>query len=980
MRAVLLSLLSLSLVGQGLPMSRAEELQKLHPTWPATNPGVRRAAFEARKALMDASPLTGIPFKAVGPMGQGGRVMAVAMDERKPTTWLAAYATGGVWITENDGQTFRSLFEREEAFGIGDLAAVWGEPGVPKTIWVGSGEASHTRTVYMGAGIFRSDDQGRSWKHMGLRDSHHIGRIMVHPTNPDIVFAAASGPVYTDGGERGIFRTEDGGRSWKQVIACPEKTGGIEVLIDRSNPSIVYACTWERWRRAWNFHENGKGSGLWKSTDGGRTFARLKGGFNHGEYLGRMGLAQSFQNPRKLYAMVDNQTPRPFSSNHPEPLPARAMLAMSQADFLKVDDTRMDAFLRGYQYPGEFRAEKVKKDLQEGKLKFEDLKTFLKGREDIPKQNPKCVGPELWVTEDGGETWTKTHDKDLWGEFDWGYGTATYYFQRIAVDPADDRRVFISSISLLKTEDGGKTFLEADEHGDDVHADHHAIWFNSLDPKRVLLGNDGGLNLSLDGGTTWRPIKNLPVGQCYTVTYDFSTPYRVFTGLQDNGISMGVPTALKPYQQRDGWKSIWGGDGAFIQVNPKDNTTVYLESQFGAMGRLNLATSQSKGISPKPKFPEEPPFRTNWVTPIVMSGFHPDIVYTGTQFVHRSFDKGDTWEKVSPNLTSEGQKGSFVNVGGDVSYGTVSALAESPKRFGLLYAGTDEGWLWVTRDGGLNWTRCTQGLPGNKWVSRVEPSRHSEGTAYATFTGFRENDTHAYLFKTTDFGATWTSLKGNLPDECLNVVREDPVNPDLLYVGSDFGVYASLDGGKHWDVLAGEIPHVPAYDLAIHPRENDLIIGTYGRSVWVGSLKVLQAYKPEVRAKALHLFPVEKQKAAAWWEKEKPVQVGKPREVKPLDLTYHVAAPGKVTVRLENAKGEVFRTWALDARKGLNRFAWDYMVDGAKRDKLPEGRRPFVQPGDYSLVLEQNGKTEKTALVVEAPPKDEPRRREEGEN
>lgn len=898
-------------------------------------------------------------------MAQGGRVMALAMDERKPTTWIVGYATGHLWITHNDGQSFEPMFEREEAFSIGYFAVTWGEPGVPKTIWVGTGEPSNTRTVYMGAGLFRSDDQGKTWKHMGLRNSHHIGRIVVHPTNPDIVFVAALGPVYTEGGERGVYRTLDGGNSWELVLKTPAFTGAVELMMDWQNPEVLYACTWERHRKAWNFHENGPGSGLWKSADGGNTFKRLEGGLPNGPYLGRIGLTQSRQNPQKIYAIVDNQTPRPYSKEYPEPLTGQAFFAMTQEEFLKLDDERMNQFLRGYSFPREFDAEKVKKDAKDNKLKFEDFKAHVKGQEKIPKQNPRCFGPELYVTENGGTSWRKTHTVDLWEEVDWVYGTATHYFQRMEVDPTNDQRLIISAVGLLKTEDGGKTFLYADEYGDDVHADHHAILFNSKDPKRVLLGNDGGLNLSLDGGLTWRPIKNLPVGQCYTVTYDMSTPYRIFTGMQDNGIACGLPQEIKPYQQKDSWKNIWGSDGMFVQINPRDNNTAYLDTQFGAIARLDLTTHNAKNIRPKPVYPTEKPYRTNWVTPVVMSSFHPDVVYTGTQFVHRSFDRGDTWSIISPNLSSEGQKGSFVNIGGDVSFGNISALAESAIRFGLLYAGTDEGWLWVSKDSGLNWMRCIKGLPSNKWVTRVEPSKHTEGTVYATFTGFRENDCRAYVFKSTDYGTTWASLKNNLPDEPMNVIREDSINPNLLYVGSDFGVYASLDGGSRWDALANDIPNVPAYDIVIHPREGDLIVGTYGRSVYVGSIKILQAYKAEIRAKALHLFDVADQQAAGWWEKEKPVKVGKPQEITPLLLYYHAAKPGPVVARLENAKGDVFRTWKLDAKPGLNRFEWDYLVDAAKREGIPEGRRPFVQPDSYSLVIEQNGQREKVTFKVE---------------
>lgn len=969
MKKLLVFIFTIILIIPLFSSTREDALKRLHPRWKTLDPNIRFNAFEARKSLIAESPFSSIPFINVGPIAQGGRVMALAMDERRPTTWMVAYATGGVWITDNDGQSWKPLFDKEATFSVGALAVTWDEPGVPKTIWVGTGEPSNTRTVYMGTGIYRSDDQGKTWKNTGLKNSHHIGKIVIHPQKPDTVFVAALGPVYTDGGERGIFRTTDGGKTWGNVLKCPDFTGAIDVMIDRFNSDVVYACTWERQRKAWDFRESGNGSGIWKSTDGGFTFNRLKGGLPNGGGMGRIGLAQSYQDAKKLYAIIDNQSPRPYSKENPKPLNVKTFLEMNLKKFLKLSDETIDQFFRLYSFPRRFTAKKIREDNKKGKLKFNDMKIHVKNQENIPLYQPKCIGPELYVTKDAGLTWEKTHKADLWQNVDWGYGTATYYFGRIAVDPENDQRLIICAIALIKTVDGGKTFQYAAEKGFDVHADNHIVLFDSKYAKRVLLGNDGGVNISLDGGISWRPVKNIPIGQSYTVTYDMAKPYRIYTGLQDNGISMGYAREVKPYNQKDSWKSIWGADGMFVQVNPKDNNTAFLGTQFGEMSRKNLKTGESKRIRPQPIFPKEEPFRTNWVTPIVMSSFHPDILYTGTQYVHRSFDRGNSWKIISPNLSSEGQKGSFVNVGGNVSYGNISALAESHMRFGLLYAGTDEGWLWVSKDSGLNWTRCLKGIPHNKWVTRVVPSMFNEGTVYATFTGFRENDTHAYVYKSDDYGTNWISIKGNLPNECLNVIREDPVNRDLLYVGSDYGVYVSLDGGKKWEALAVNMPNIPAYDLCIHPRDKDLIIGTYGRSVWVGSVKVLEAYTPEVRKKIIHVFNIDEQQAMWWWEKEKPVQVGNPREIKPLNIFFHSSDSGKAKVVLMNLKSKVLRTWDIKAKPGINRLEWDYLVNKSVRGKLPKGRRPFILPGKYTLVIKMNRESSKTSIVIKAPKK-----------
>ncbi len=946
-----------------------EALKNLHPIWGEVDWNIRENAFKTRQAMLKSSPFSCIPFDNIGPMAQGGRIMDLAMDERMPTTWIVAFATGGVWITNDDGHNWKPIFENQPAFSLGSLGVVWAKPGIPKTLWVGTGEPSNTRTVYMGAGLFRSDDQGKTWERSALPNAHHIANIAVHPNKPETVFVAALGPVYTDGGERGLYKTINNGKTWTKVIECPPFTGAVEVKIDHHNPDIVYACTWERRRKAWDFRENGPGSGIWKSKDGGESFTRLEGGLPNGKGMGRIGLAQSYQDPGKIYALVDNQNPRPVSKENPEPLIGNDFLKMNKKDFLKLSDKRIDDFLQLYRFPGKLDAESIRKSEKEKKFKFEDMKVHIKDMKDIPYFWPKCIGPELYVSKDAGLTWKKTHKNDLRGQVDWGYGTATYYFGEIAVDPSNDDKLLICAVPLLKTDNGGKSFDYADENGYDVHADHHAILYSSKNSKRVILGNDGGINLSLDGGVSWRSIKNIPVGQSYTVTYDMSKPYRIITGLQDNGISMGFNSKIKPYQQVDSWKNIWGADGMFVQVNPKDNNTVYLGIQFGAMWRLDLHTRKSKSIRPLPKYPVEEPFRTNWVTPIVMSKFHPDVIYTGTQFVHRSFDKGDTWEIISPDLTSEGKEGSFVNVGGNISYGNISALAESSKRFGLIYAGTDEGWLWVTKDGGLNWERLTNGIPGNKWVTRVEPSSHVESHVFATFTGFRENDTKAYIFKSTDYGKTWSSIKGNLPDECMNVIRQDPVNPELLFAGSDFGVYVSVDGGKIWDAVGTMMPNVPAYDLCVHPRESDLIVGTYGRSVWVGSIKTLQEYTKKVRDKKVHLFKISEQKPEWWWEKEKPVEVGKKREINILKIYYHSYSAADVKIYLKNDKNKTIKSWDMKAKSGINRVDWDFLIDSKYRKKLPEGRRPFILPGKYTLVINSVGKSDKTELIIDKPEK-----------
>jgi photosystem II stability/assembly factor-like uncharacterized protein len=875
MRALTFLLVALPLAAQTPTLSKGEQAAKFHPRVPTPDVSVRTKGYAQRQALEAQTALGMVPWRQAGPMGQGGRVVEFAADPRQPTSYMVAFATGGLWLTQSDGLTWTSLFENQEAFGLGAVAATWGAPGVPATIWLGSGEANASRSTYMGAGVFKSTDGGKTWANMGLRNSHRIGRILLHPSKSDVVLVAAQGPLYSEGGERGVFLTEDGGKSWKQTLKGDGRTGATDLVMDPKNPSVVYAAMWEKDRKAWDFLEGAAGSGIHKSTDGGRTWKRLEGGLPKGDGIGRIGLAISRQDSSKVYAFIDNQTP-------------------------------------------------------------------------LPGDKPTLPGCEMYLSTDAGTTWKRTHKDAIPG---FGNGIA-YWFGQVRVDPTNDQRLFILGVGVSKSEDGGQTWRAvSSEEGS--HADHHDLWIDPTNSRHLILGNDGGINVSWDGGGMWRPIKNLPVGQFYTVAVDLETPYRVYGGLQDNGVMMGPATTLRPNQPKDTWKSIYGGDGAFVQVNPKDSNIVYTESQMGAMSRLDLRTNARKSIRPTAA-KGEAPLRFNWLTPIHLSPHSPDILYVGTQYVHRSLDRGDTWTRVSPDLTTARKP--MVADGGNVPFGTITTLAESPLRFGLLYAGTDDGLVQVSRDGGFSWQNITAGLPTGKWVTRLEASRFQEGTVYVTLTGYRQDDVATYVYKSADFGRTWASLKANLPDEGMNVIREDLVNPDLLFLGSDFGVYASLDGGRRWDVLGATLPHNPAYDMVIQPRAADLVVGTHGRSIFVAPIGVLQKYTSAVRQKPLHLFESAKLRAPrpAGGRGGGGFGGGAPEE--PAAFWYHAQA-GEATLKLVNEKGDALKTWTLRPTAGLNRLEWDLRLD-----RVP------VAAGTYSLVLEQGGGSAKVTLTVDPAP------------
>lgn len=938
--------LALALAAQALP--KGEERARFHSKVAAPEPSAGKAHAQRRK-LLSESPLAALPFRCVGPMGQGGRVVALAVDARRPSTFLAAFATGGLWITEDEGASWRSLFDHESAFAIGHVAVRWGAPGVPAEIWVGTGEANASRSSYGGDGVFKSTDGGRTWKHLGLSASFRVARVVLHPSDPKVAWVAAQGPLYTEGGQRGVFMTSDGGASWTQALATPERTGACDLVLDPRDPQVLYAATWEKDRKPWNFLEAGPGSGVHKSTDGGRTWTRLAG-FPASDTLGRTGLAVARDG--RVFAFLDQHATRPGWKDpfeDPEALTPRRLRGMDKAALLKVEEKILAAFLKDHGFPKSLTAAQVRKDLEAGTLQVKDLLDWM-GDANAALFDTDIVGQELWASSDGGATWARTHERPL-DQVGHTYG---YYFGQVVADPADSKRVFVGGVPLLESRDGGRTFrgINGTPEGT-IHPDHHALWVDPSDPRRMISGHDGGLDLSTDGGRSWRGLKNLPVGQFYTIHADDAEPFQVYGGLQDNGVRRGPSRSLRPGQQTDGWATLHGGDGGFIQVDPRDRAVFYTESQFGWMERYDAKGSHD--IRPRHAL-KEAPHRFNWMSPILLSPHSPEILYTGSQRVLRSLDRGETWTTLSGDLTTSRPQG-------DVPFGTITVLAESPKRFGLLYAGTDDGRVWITRDGGFSWKEAA-GLP-KLWVTRLEPSRFDEGTVYATLSAYRNDRREAHLYRSTDFGATWKSLKGNLPEENLNVIREDSARKDLLYAGSDAGVYASLDGGATWTALGHDMPNVPVHDIFVQAKAPALVVGTHGRSAWVAPLAPLQALTEELRRKPLALLPVASFKAKKAWKQDRPSWFAREDE-EPKSFYIHLAAPGSLRLELKDAKGDLARAWTLEGRPGLNRVDWDLLVDPARLPGLPEGRRPFVRPGTYTLVAVQGEARGETEVKVDS--------------
>ncbi len=747
-------------------------------------------ASDAYSQALNKDMLKNMNYRSIGPTRQSGRFVDFAVVQQEPTTFYAATASGHLWKTVNNGITFEPLFENEKVFSIGDVAVA---PSDPNIVWVGTGEANNSRSSYWGDGVYKSTDGGKSWKNMGLEESHHIGRIVVHPTNPDIVYVAALGHLYSMNPERGLYKTIDGGQTWEKIL-CPivreRHIGVVDVVMDPTNPDILYAATYDKERLPWTFNLGGPGSGIYKTVDAGKNWQKLGGGLPGG-MLGRIGIDIYLRNPNILYACIENANKEGMS-----------------------DEER-------YQ------------ELREG------------------KSSRGMIDGEVYRSEDAGETWTKASpDGQSIG------GAPGYYYGQIRIDPNDDKVVHVLSAASWGTRDGGKKW---DRRPLRFGGDDHALWIDPENSDHILLGYDHGMGITYDGGKNWYHPDNLSLAQFYAVGYDFSFPYRVAGGLQDNGSWMGSSTKRGggPIQLED-WAGVGGGDGMYNEFDWQTNRYLYNESQFGPLTRVDLKTAERKSIAYSRQKPE---LRWNWNAPILVSPHDSDVIYHAGNVLVKSTFRGENWEEISPDLTTNDPKKLTTGKGGDgnIQYCTITTIDESPLIQGLLWVGTDDGNVWISRDDGGNWTKLNEKITGNPgyWVSRVVASPNEPGTSYVSYTGYRRDDFRPFVYKTTDYGETWTSIASNLPDEPINVIREHPKNPHLLFVGTEFAVYISIDGGKTWNKMKNNMPTQPVHDLKIHPRENDIIVATHGRGIYIADISPLVELTPEVLAKDVHFFNIE---------------------------------------------------------------------------------------------------------------------------
>lgn len=813
----------------------------------------RTRSAEAKLSLLGDSLINTSEFRNIGPSIMSGRVVDLEANPADPTEFYVAYATGGVWHTVNNGQSFTPIMDNLSTLFVGDIAVNW--KSTPRLIWVGTGEVNSSRSSYAGTGVYKTSDNGKNWQYLGLPESHHIGSIQLDASNPLRAWVAVLGHLYSPNPERGVYLTTDGGVSWNQTLFINNETGCVDLSLSPDNPQIIYAAMWQRSRRAWKFEESGPSSGIYCSKDAGLHWEKLSGlgsGFMEGNKIGRIGLCVVPGNSDRIYAVVDNNTPLPSVAKKGDSTAytKEVFRQLTGTEFALLDNAKIDSFLKKNRFPRQYNALQIKEKVAKGTLSPTALWDWLDSDDGF--QNTGIVGCEVYWSENAGKTWKKTNEKPI-GIFN----TYGYYFAKIYTAAQNPNKVYILGFNLQMSKDGGKTFTTIDKSN--VHADHHALWVNPNKDSHIINGNDGGVNISYDDGQHWFKANTPAVGQYYAITVDDAKPYNVYGGLQDNGSWWGPSNYRDNIDWTDdgqyGFRTINGGDGMQAQVDKRDNSTVYSGSQFGVYARYNKEKrGQSKSIRPQHALGEKP-LRFNWQTPILLSRHQPDILYYGSNRLHRSLNRGDSLVTLSEDLTGGGIKG-------NVPFGTLTTLDESPLKFGLLYAGTDDGKIHRSTDGGNTWaslnksTAITIISDGKKtkqissvqgldtkglWVSRVVASQHVENRVYVTLNGYREDHFNPYVFVSDDGGLTWKDISGNLPLEPVNVMREDPINASILYVGTDGGLYVSTDAGSTYKAWQAGLPNsVAIHDIAIQQRENEIVLATHGRSLYVGKLDKIQ--------------------------------------------------------------------------------------------------------------------------------------------
>lgn len=874
-----------------------------------------------------------VPFTNIGPTIMSGRIVDVDVNPDRSTEFYAAYASGGVFYTNNNGTTFTPITDNAETSNIGDIAVDWKNG----TIWVGTGESNSSRSSYAGIGILKTTDNGKSWTHVGLENSQHIGRIIINKNNPDEVVIGAVGNLYTSSKERGIFKTTDGGKTWTNTLFINEGTGVIDVAVSPTDANIMYAASWERERKAWDFVGDGAGSAIYKSMDAGSTWLKLTvegAGFPVGDGVGRIGLAVASSDV--LYALLDNQNMRPTKEKKEEKgLKKNDFKGMSVEDFSKLDEKELGAYLKSNGFPQKYTAASVKKRVAKGEVKPADLALYLEDANFV-LLNSEVIGAEVYKSVDGGKSWNKTHEDYLDGVYS-SYG---YYFGIIGVNTASPDKIYVGGVPLIKSDDGGETFSSIGK--ENVHSDHQALWVNPKKEGHVIDGNDGGINITYDDGENWTKNNAPSVGQFYAINVDNQKPYNVFGGLQDNGVWYGPSNYVSSKRWESSgqypYKGIGGGDGMQVQIDSRDNNVVYSGSQFGYYYQYNLKTKKRRSIHPKHELGDTP-YRYNWQTPILLSPHNQDILYMGANKLLRSMDQGKNFDVISPDLTSGGKKG-------NVPYGTLTTISESPFTFGMLYTGSDDGFVYLTEDGGASWKKISDNLPQGLWVSRLIASEHEKSRVYVALNGYRNDDFKPYVYVSDDKGVTWKNINGNLPDFPINVIIEDPKDENVLYLGNDNQVYVSFNKGASWEAFAEGLPKVAVHDLVIQKEANDLVVGTHGRSIYRANISGLQKYN-KVKNDELTVFPIAALRASSRWGTSwsKWYDVMEPE----ISVSYYSKAYGSKTMQVLAEDGTLLFSKSLNVENGFNYEMYNAEVS-------EKAVKSYFKKKDISLKEGTNGK------------------------
>jgi photosystem II stability/assembly factor-like uncharacterized protein len=803
--------------------------------------------------------LKNLKFRSIGPATMGGRTDDFAVVESDPRIIYAGTAAGGLFKTINGGVTWQALFEDQPNPSIGDVTLA---PSNPSIVYVGTGEANNRQSSSWGDGVYKSMDGGATWKHLGLDATHHVGRIVVHPTDPDIVYVAAMGDLWGPNQERGVFMSKDGGATWNQTLIIDADTGVSDIAIDPQSPNILYAAAYERRRTAFGYNGGGPGGGIYRSTDGGLHWTKLStGGVGHlpaGDY-GRCAVDIYRKNSNIVYVLIENAT-----------------------------------------------------------------------------------AGGVYRSDDKGVTWAHQSDTN----------PRPSYFSQLRIDPNNDLKLWMGGVNIYMSEDAGKTWSQ--DRFRDVHSDNHGIWIDPNNSDHVLSGNDGGIWETMDSGRNWRHIDNIALGQFYEVAYDFQKPYRVCGGLQDNYSWCGPSSSAQTAGiGNTDWITVQGGDGFYNRIDPQDPNIIYTESQDGSLSRRDLKTSESKSIRPEEPNDQAPRYRFQWNSPLLISAHDHNTIYYGGNHLFKSTDRGDTWGVLGEDLTTNAVRDEMSILGrkidknsgvlsrddGVAEWPCITSIAESPVKAGVLWVGTDDGNVQMSRDDGKTWTNVVShimGVPKMGYVSRIEPSHTEAGTAYVTFDNHRSADYAIYIFKTTNYGDSFLKLNNGIPPEAgtVHVIREDPVNPNLLFAGTEFGIFVSFDKGANWHRMKNGLPTVPVFDIQIHPREHDLILATHGRSIWImDNISALEKWDDKVLTSDVKMLgggrPGIEWKMANYRGFEGQSNFFAANAPNGVILDYWLKTGGPVQVKVTDKDGKQVRQINVPRAEAgvLNRTVWDMRAD-----------------------------------------------------